>query len=266
MNLFFYLSKILWFFAAPSNFLVFAAGVGLALAAFSRARRAGLALAGGAGLLLAICGLAPIGALLLWPLENRVPRATEFPPPTGIVVLGGAVHELLTEARGQVALDLAAERMTEAVALSRRYPQAELVFTGGNNSLLGSPYTEAGVARRLWRELGVPDARMRFEDKSRNTYENAIFTKALVDPKPGETWLLVTSAWHMPRALGLFRKAGFAVVPYPVDYRTFGDRRDLRIGREVSAGLSMVDMATREWIGLLAYRIAGRTDALLPAP
>lgn len=102
------------------------------------------------------------------------------------------------------------------------------------------------------------------ERRSRNTYENAVFTKALVAPKPGERWLLVTSAYHMPRSVGLFRRAGFLVEPYPVDWR-IGER--VFAFENVSAdGLFRTDIAVREWLGLLAYRLSGRTGELLPGP
>jgi uncharacterized SAM-binding protein YcdF (DUF218 family) len=120
--------------------------------------------------------------------------------------------------------------------------------------------------RELWLSLGVPAEQMVFEEKSRNTWENAVFTRDLVKPKPGETWLLVTSAWHMPRSVGIFRHVGFPVVPYPVAYRTFGDGREFRGYVSILDRLALLDLGVREWIGLLAYRLAGKTDALFPAP
>jgi uncharacterized SAM-binding protein YcdF (DUF218 family) len=104
------------------------------------------------------------------------------------------------------------------------------------------------------------------ERNSRNTYENAVFTKALAAPKPGERWLLVTSAYHMPRSVGLFRKAGFAVEPYPVDWRV-GRGADIFAFTNIAGdGLGRTDTAMREWIGLVAYRLTGKTSELLPGP
>jgi uncharacterized SAM-binding protein YcdF (DUF218 family) len=105
-----------------------------------------------------------------------------------------------------------------------------------------------------------------FEAKSRNTFENAVFTRDLVKPKAGETWLLVTSAWHMPRSVGIFRRAGFPVIPYPVAYRTFGDERDFRMSVPTLDKLSALELGVREWIGLLAYWLSGKTNALFPGP
>ena len=98
--------------------------------------------------------------------------------------------------------------MTQAAALARLYPQAKLVFSGGSAALIFHKEKEADAAHKLWRELGVPESQMVFENQSRNTFENAVFTQALVHPKKGERWLLVTSALHMPRAMGVFRALG----------------------------------------------------------
>lgn len=107
-------------------------------------------------------------------------------------------------------------------ALARRYPQARLVFTGGSGNLGGGSPSESEIVGRYADPMGLPRTRLILEDRSRNTRENAAFTADMVKPKPGERWLLVTSAWHMPRAIGCFRQAGFAVIAYPVDYRTGG--------------------------------------------
>ena len=105
--------------------------------------------------------------------------------------------------------------MTEAAALARRYPNAKVLFTGGSVEILREPTVEADAAGMVLRDLGVGGDRLLLERKARNTAENAVLAKQLADPKPGERWLLVTSAWHMPRAMGLFRKVGFDVEPWP---------------------------------------------------
>ena len=179
---------------------------------------------------------------------------------------GGAVDTEKSEARGQVFLTADAARMTTGVELARRYPTARLIFAGGSAGLLGEGPAEAIGARKFWLSLGVTAERMTFEAKSRNTWENGLFTRDLVKPKPGETWLLVTSAWHMPRSVGIFRRLDFDVIPYPVAYRTFGDERDFLLPTSVIDKVIMLDYSVREWVGLLSYRLAGRTNALFPAP
>jgi uncharacterized SAM-binding protein YcdF (DUF218 family) len=264
--MFFTASKIFWFVAEPVSLAIVVGVLGILLG-FTRFARAGRAVMAGAIIVLAGGLLTPLGAVLLRPLEERFPPPpADIPAPAGIIVLGGAVDTEKSEARGQIYFRPDAARMTAGVELTRRYSSARLVFTGGSGGLLGEGPAEAIGARKLWLSLGVPEERMMFEAKSRNTWENALFTRDLVKPKPGETWLLVTSAWHMPRSVGIFQHLGFDVIAYPVAYRTFGDARDFLRPTRVFDKVIMLDYGVREWVGLLAYRLAGKTDALFPAP
>ena len=264
--MFFAVSKIFWFIAEPVSLVMFAGVLGIVLL-YTRFARGGRALMAGAIIALAIGMLTPIGAMILRPLEDRFPPPpADMPAPDGIIVLGGAVDTPKSEARRQVWLNADAARMTSGVELARRYPNARLIYTGGSAGFPEGGPAEAISARELWLSLGVPAERMMFEAKSRNTFENAAFTRELVKPKPGETWLLVTSAWHMPRSVGIFRHAGFPVVPYPVAYRTFGDERDSQMTPPSIDKLSMLELGVREWIGLLAYRLSGKTSVLFPGP
>lgn len=271
--MFFQLSKLFWFVAAPTNALVLLALLGTIML-FTRASRLGrwLALGGTVGLL--ICGMSPVSNWLMRPLEDRFQRpkleATNAPSAfAGIIVLGGAIGS----ARGFPAMNDAAERMTESAALALRFPDALLAFTGGDGSILrivedGEAATEAEAARRFYVSLAIDENRLILEDASRNTRENAVFLKPLLDArKAGGRWLLVTSAWHMPRSVGIFRRAGIDVVPYPVDFMTRGTMRDYRrLNRGFSQGLALTDLAAKEWIGLIAYRLMGYTDTLVPGP
>jgi uncharacterized SAM-binding protein YcdF (DUF218 family) len=264
--MFFFLSKILGFFALPSNALIVLGLVGVAIAVL-RGGRAGGRLIVASLILLAILGLSPLANALMLPLEQR------FPPwdasrgaPTGIVVLGGAFDTVVSATRDDIPLTDAAERMTASAALAHKYPHARLIFTGGVGTLLYSGPTEGELARRLYASLGIAPERVTIEEESRDTAENATFTRPLADPKPGERWLLVTSAYHMPRAVGAFRRVGFAVEAYPVDYRTRGIEDLVRPFPSVGDGLRRGDAATREWIGLLMYWLAGRTSELFPGP
>ena len=169
-----------------------------------------------------------------WRIAFPQPPAN-LPPPYGVVVLGGAIDDDISRARGQTTFDEGAERLTEAAILARRFPSARIVYSGGSNSLLGRPSSEAEDARRLLVAMGVDSQRITLETRSRNTDENARFTAALVHPESDQTWLVVTSAYHMPRAMGLFRKAGFAAIADPVDYRTEGGRSDWRAERQSAA-------------------------------
>nr|WP_244669223.1 YdcF family protein [Rhodobium orientis] len=203
--------------------------------------------------------------MLFVPLESRFPRVTEVvTPPTGIVVLGGAVDTVRTERHGQVALAESAERVTAAAALARRFPEARIVLSGGQVAIFPGTVQEADAMVTLMASLGVHSRRPVLEDRSQNTWQNAVYSLDLAKPQPGERWLLVTSAFHMPRAIGVFRKAGWTgITAYPVDYRSTSDHLGFT---SVSRGLRFTDIAVREWIGLVAYYLTGRTDSLLPGP
>jgi uncharacterized SAM-binding protein YcdF (DUF218 family) len=264
--MFFYLSKFLGFFAIPSN-LVIMIGIGGAVLLCTRFRRAARRLMAASLIVLLFIGLSPLGNLLILPLEDRFPA---WDPargaPDGIVVLGGAVSPDVSAARHAPALTEAAERMTVLVELARRYPDARILFSGGVGELMSSGTTEAEVALRFWATLGVDPARVIAEDRSRNTAENAVFSKRLANPQPGERWLLVTSAYHMPRAIGIFRQAGFAVEAYPVDWRTRGLADALRPFPTLGDGMRRTDTAIREWVGLAAYWLTGQSASLFPRP
>ena len=263
--MFFYLSKIFWFFIQPLNLAIFLLLAGLVAALFGRRRLAGM---GGiaAFVILALSAWTSIGATMLNPLEERFPKPALPDRIDGIVVLGGGFEGAINLARGGYELNSGGDRMVETAILARRFPQAKIVVSGGNGSLFLDGEGDADTAPRLLEALGVAADRLTLEDKSRNTYENAVFSRDLVQPKPGETWLLVTSAFHMPRAKALFDKAGFATVPWPVDYRTSG-KEGIGFFRDNPAdSLQATTMAIREWIGLFAYRLSGKIDQLFPAP
>src|SRR6201996_2453581 len=264
--MFFTLSKTLGFFAWPSNLLISIGVVGLVLLC-TRWRRLGSWLVVTSLVLVVLAGYSPLGNVLILPLEQR------FPPwdpshgaPNGIVVLGGAIESDISAARGAVALNEAAERITATAELARRYPDARIIFSGGSGSLLEREGPEAPFAVRQLMALGVAHDRITAEEQSRNTLENAAYARLLANPKPGERWLLVTSAYHMPRAIAAFRAADFPVEAYPVDWRTRGVADVTRPFPTMAEGMRRTDTAVREWVGLLAYWLTGRSSALFPGP
>lgn len=264
--MFFVISKTLGAIALPTNFLI---GVGLlgAILLVTRFASLGRKLVIASVLLLVICGLSPLGNLLLYPLESR------FPPweasrgaPDGIIVLGASIEADLSAAHNTPVVRSAPDRIITAAALAHRYPNARIVFSGGSANLISNDAREADFAGAIFESLGIDKSRLMMERRSRNTLENAEFSKALLMPKDGERWLLVTSAFHMPRSVGLFRKAGFAVEPYPVDWRVGGSGGLFSFTNIAVDGLGRTDLAVREWMGLLAYRVTGKIDDLLPGP
>ena len=264
--MFFFLSKTLGTMLLPINFLI---GLGLLGAVLLATRRAvlGRRLLATSALLLALCGFSSLGKLLILPLEQR------FPPwdasrgaPDGIVVLGGAIDPDLSAAYGQAVFTRSADRIVAAAILARQYPKARIVFSGGNANLLADDSAkEADYALSALEELGVAKERLTAERRSRNTVENAEFVKTVANPKAGERWLLVTSAFHMPRSIGLFRRAGFPVEAYPVDWRA-SQSKAFSFSSVAINGLERTDVAMREWIGLAAYWVTGKTDQFLPGP
>ena len=156
--------------------------------------------------------------------------------------------------------------MTEAMTLARKYPGARVIFTGGSANIVLGPAIEADVAATMLADLGLDPKRLKLDRQARNTFENAVYAKQIADPKPGERWLLVTSAWHMPRAMGLFRKAGFNVEAWPTDYRTAGTNDAYVPFYSPSEGLRRLDVAVREWVGLVVNWLTGQSKDLLPAP
>jgi uncharacterized SAM-binding protein YcdF (DUF218 family) len=264
--MFFALSKLLGFFALPSNTLIAIGLVGLVLLCTRYTRLASWLIVTSL-VLIAIAGLSPLGNALILPLEQR------FPPwdasrgaPDGIVLLGGMIEPNISAARGTVSLNEAAERITATAELARRYPAARIVMTGGSSALIFDEAPEALFAVRQLEALGVAHDRITAEEQSRNTIENAVFSRLIVNPKPGERWLLVTSAYHMPRAMAVFRAADFPVEAYPVDWRTRGPADVLRPFPSLSDGLRRTDTAVHEWVGLFAYWLTGKTATLFPAP
>lgn len=265
----FELGKILWLILSPASLLV----IGLCLAWLLLRRRDGRpsrwlpVLVGGMALACLLIAVTPLSHVPLVVLENRFARPAVMPAKVdGVIVLGGGLRPLLSLSRDEpVMLASGNVRLAAFVDLARRYPQARLVFTGGSGDIFAPSYTEAGIARVALERMGLDIERVRFEDKSRNTHENVAFSRELMLPKRGETWLLVTSASHMPRAVGVFRAQGWAVTAYPVGYVTSGDPF-IGWGFDFLAGLSALQTGLREWIGMLSYYASGYTEEIFPAP
>lgn len=261
--MFFVLSKVLWLVTQPSNVLLMLIVAGTALLFTQRFQVAGRRLLVAAIVGLLVMGYSPLTQALLAQLEDRFPRADldKGLPVTGIILLGGAEDGRAGPSKELAGLNESAERVTEGAVLGLRFKSAKVVFSGGDGHLLVTRPGEALAIGRLLQALGIEKERLILEDKSRNTWENATFTKAMIDPKPGERWVLVTSAFHMARSVGCFRKAGIPVDAWPVDYRV-----GPRLGFEDNyiQGIRQMDFIIREYIGLLAYYLSGKTTALFP--
>lgn len=256
---------LLWSIFSPSQVILGIAILGGLLLATGR-ERAGRRLSVVGAILLVGFGLLPTSHYFAHALEAR------FPPPslpsqlTGIILLSGAERPSATMAYGEPQFNSAAGRYTTTLRLAARYPGARIVFTGGPvvDPLTGRP-GQTAVARQFLASIGMDPARLVFEEQSTDTCDNAANTKALVRPKPGETWVVVTSAMHVPRTMGCFRAVGWEVIPKPTDYQVVVGEVDAGTFR-VADNLALLDTALHEWIGLVYYRLAGRTQELFPAP
>ena len=220
--MFFYLSKIFWFLIQPLNFALFLLVAGMLAALLGRRRLAAVSNLV-ALLILALSAWTSIGAMMLNPLEERFQRPALPQHVDGIVVLGGGFEGAINLVRGGYELNSGGDRFVETAILARKFPDAKVLVSGGTGTVMLDGEGDADTAVRFLAAFGIPRERLILENKSRNTAENVAFSYQLANPQPGENWLLVTSAFHMPRSVGLFRKAGFPVIAWPVDYRTSGE-------------------------------------------
>jgi len=235
----FIFGKLVWAVTQPGNLLLLCLLVGVFLLLRGRRRGELLVVLSAIGLLL--LSVAPIGPAMLLALEQRFPRPATLPEKIdGIVVLGG-------------------------IALARRYPEAKLALVGGEGGFLPLGFAESRATLGFVVDEGIAPARVVIEEKSRSTHENAVYAKEIVRPGAGAKWVLVTSAYHMPRAVATFRAAGWPLIPYPVDYK-IDPETGLRPNFSLLDGLSAATLAGKEWAGLFAYRVMGWTRELFPAP
>ena len=256
--MFFYLSKIIWAVLDPANLiaLLFAAGL---MAGALRFRKTGAGLLLSSFLILLVCGVLPLGQSALYFLETRIMRPASLPDRIdGILVLGGAVETAKSERSGQTELNEGAERLTTAIALSRQYPDAKIVFSGGNNALRRATRSEGRDTAVFLAGMGVDNPNVIYEKNSRNTYENIKNSYQLVKPSPGENWLLVTSAFHQKRSLAIAAKQGWGLIPYPVDYRSQGRYLFLPSRLDVLDNLYSSRLFLREMVGIAAYKMTGK--------
>lgn len=206
----------------------------------------------------------PAGRWLLICLEQRFPHEAVFPGGlpedlTGLVLLGGSFILPDSEERGETVHNYAASRLFESIAVARRYPKSRIVFTGNPR--------EVRLASRVFEEQGVAPARITYESGSFNTRDNARNTFELVRPQADEKWALLTSALHMPRAVGLFRGAGWRILPYPVNYLTSGRFSALDwLSVPHAANAHAWRAAAHELAGLLHHFVTGDSPDLWPGP
>ncbi|KOF14481.1 membrane protein [Ensifer adhaerens] len=260
----FLLSKIFWLVAQPLSLAFFAALAGLLMTAVGL-RRTGAAFGLIGALVLFVSLFTTTGSYFLQMLEDRFPRPAE-PPVTlsCVIVLGGAFENEVMASRGGIEFNQAADRFIETTMLAKRYPQARILISGGDGSFSGAYEGDAKASEAFFAAFGIGPERLIREEQSRTTFENARNTQALLAANGLSNCALVTSAFHMPRSVGLFRALGLEVTPWPTDYRTSGTVTPGFDFTQPSLNAQLTTTAVREWIGLAAYYFSGRTDSLLP--
>ena len=250
-------------FVEPGNLLALLLAIGAALQSTSyTGLGCWLTLTGALGVLAIV--VLPIDQWLAAPLENRFTRLQWPDRVDGILVLSGAQQPYISTTREIPVQHLAQGDLVAAVELLRHYSHARLLFSGG--PAWSGRTSAADVARAIFEQLGVDTQRVTYETQSRNTWENLVFSQQLVQPKRGETWLLVTRALHMPRAMAVAQRLAWPVVPWPTDYVTPGSNGWLVHKMSLGRNLPTIDAALHEWVGLMVYRLTDRTSTLFPAP
>ncbi|MDB5491420.1 MAG: putative rane protein [Micavibrio sp.] len=256
--MFFILSKIIWFLLAPLNLLTILTVTGLFFLRFKKIRAA-TALFVTAMTLFLLIGVFPTGQNAVHYLESRYSKPTLMPPHIdGILILGGAVESDASELSGMPEFNDAVDRVNAAIILSRKYPAARIVFSGGSGKLIRSERIDSIDMKMFLKDIAFDASKVIYEDRSRTTSENLINSKEMLKPKPHETWILVTSAWHTPRAMGVAQKLGWGLIPYPVDYRASGRYLWVTQKFDVLDNIYMAHLALREISGIAAYRINGK--------
>jgi uncharacterized SAM-binding protein YcdF (DUF218 family) len=263
-DLFFYSSKLIWKLISPDSIFVFLLFTSLVLLVLNHKSKALILLT-----TLTLCTLFlsvfPVGSWLLYPLESRFVHNPLLPERIdGIIVLGGSVAPQVSLEWQQLETYSSHERLSSFIKLANLYPESRLLFTGGNASLTHQSPTEADMVKQYFIDSGIGSERLVLENKARNTAENVTLAKQLLSPESDQNWILITTAYHMPRSVGIFCKQGWPVIPYPVDHQTAPSQM-------YQAGFNLLDhandlvTASHEWTGLLAYYLAAKTTSLVPS-
>ena len=208
----------------------------------------------------------PFANLMAVALEGRFVRPTLPDHVDGIITLGGGLEFRIAHERNVTEQANAADRLYETVLLAKKFPDAKVVYTGSTNMIDGRRYSSGDIAKQYLTSLGVEESRIILEEDARNTFSNVVRSKALLNPKQDEVWVVVTSAYHMPRAIGVFRTQNWKVLPWPSDYQTHGNSAAYDFSYDAFSNVETLKLALHEWVGLISYRWLGRTTELFPAP
>jgi len=261
--MFFPVSKIFWAILSPLNAVAILFAFGLVLRVWNR--KAGRNVVFVAAALFLALGLLPVGHNAIVWLEGLYQRPDPMPEKiAGIIALGGAFDTVLSERTGDIEAGEGIDRIHALIALSRQYPDARLAFVGGSGAFPKTDRKEADDVKSFLERIGFPADRVVYERESRNTHENAAFAMKMLAPKQGEKWVVITSAFHMPRTVAIFRELGWGIIPYPVDRRTDGRYRILPGFPDLLRSYDLLNIAMKEVVGTFVYYVTGKSA--LPFP
>ncbi|MDM9646892.1 YdcF family protein [Rhizobium sp. S163] len=259
----FVFSKLVWIFGQPLSLAFLLVLVAL-IAGLIRFRIISLLATACAALVLFVTLYTTVGNYLLQGLEDRFAKPQDPAELTCMIVLGGGFENEVNTSRHGIEMNAGGDRFIETLRLAQKYPQSRILVSGGDGSMSGVYEGDAVMAERFFPMFGVAKERLVQETTSRTTFENAVNTKDLLASQGLSNCLLITSGYHMPRSVGIFRKLGIDVTPWPTDYRTDGHERLALDFSQPNRNAQNMTTAIREWFGLVGYYFAGRTSELYP--
>ena len=257
----FYLSKILWLILNPFNFFIFVNIITIFLY-FINFKRISLFIFLINFIFLLTISIFPIGNFLIhkiekeYHLKNMVPNNLD-----GILILGGATSPTLFKEFNQVSVNDSAERLIESVKIIKEFKNSKIIFSGGSGVVGRPELGHAEAAKFFYKKMEINTDRIIFENKSRNTYENILFSNEIVNPRKNEKWLLITSASHMKRALLIGLKQDWKLIPYAVDFK-IRKKYEFKPSFNLLSNLNSFQQASHEWLGLISYYFMKRTDRI----
>ena len=257
----FFLSKILWILFSPFNLILLLIILAFIFSFFKFILCSRIFYLS-ALLLFLTTGAIPTGAFLMHQLEKNYYNKVSLPNTIdGILILSGATRPYLTKIHNQVTIKSNGERLIESVVLIKKYPKAKVIFAGGSNTILDYEFTHSEAAKIFYQNLGINLDRINFEDQSRNTYENIVFSKNIANPKVDENWVLVTSAFHLKRSINISEKISWNLIPYPTDFNQ-PKKFNWKFEYNLLNNLVLFRQASHEWLGIIAYYLMGRTSKI----
>ena len=257
----FLLSKILWILFAPFN-LILLLIILASIFSFFKFILCSRIFYLTALLFFLTTGIIPSGAFLMYQLERDFYNQVSLPKTIdGILILSGATNPYLTKVHNQVSINSNGERLIESIILIKEYPKAKVIFSGGSGFILDYEFTHSEAAKIFYQNLGIDLNRINFEDQSRNTYENILFSKNIANPKVDENWVLVTSAFHLKRSINISEKISWNLIPYPTDFNQ-PIKFNWKFDYNLLNNLVFFRNASHEWLGIIVYYFLGRTSKI----